>query len=76
MKALNQKYQKTVNYVGLTGVTLASTSAFAAENGLDMSSTVTLLGGAVAAVAALGAAKMAPAAIMWVWGLLTRAAQR
>lgn len=65
-------YVKTGTVVGLGVV---STSAFA-NTGIDMSAATTQLGYALAAVAALGAAKLAPAAISWVFSLLTRVAQR
>lgn len=68
-------YQRAVNATAITGLAVVSSSAFAAET-LDMSSATTQLGLALAAVAALGAAKMAPAALSWVWSLLTRVAQR
>lgn len=50
--------------------------AQAAEGGLDMSDGVTQLALAVAAVGALGAAKLAPAALTWVWSLVTGMAKR
>ena len=74
MKKLN--YQKAVNTAAVTGLAVVSTSAFANSGGLDMTSATTQLGLALGAVAALGAAKMAPAALSWVWSLLTRVAQR
>lgn len=73
MKKLN--YQRAVNATAVTGLAVVSTSAFAAD-AIDMTSATTQLGLALGAVAALGAAKMAPAALSWVWSLLTRVAQR
>lgn len=72
MKKLN--YQSAVNATAVAGLAVVSGSAYA--NGLDMTSATTQLGLALAAVAALGAAKMAPAALSWVWSLLVRVAQR
>ncbi|MFC0819889.1 hypothetical protein [Moraxella marmotae] len=72
MKKLN--YQKVVDTTAVVTLGIASTAAFA--DGLDMSSATGQLTLALAAVAALGAAKMAPAALSWVWSLLTRVAQR
>lgn len=66
-------YVKTGAVVGLGVV---STSAFANSGGLDMSAATTQLGYALVAVSALGAAKLVPAAISWVWSLLSRVAQR
>ena len=68
-------YQKAVNFTAVSGLAVASTSAFA--NGtISMEAATTQLGYALAAVGALGAAKMAPAALSWVWSLLGREAQR
>ncbi|RKL73265.1 hypothetical protein [Moraxella catarrhalis] len=68
-------YQKVVNSTAVVGLAVASTSAFANDT-ISMESATTQLGYALAAVGALGAAKMAPAALSWVWSLLTRVAQR
>lgn len=77
MKQRNFKktYQKVVNYAALaaTPVVLA-TSAHA--QGLDMSDATTQLALGLAAVGAIGAAKLAPAALTWVWSLVTGAAKR
>ena len=43
---------------------------------LDMTEATTQLGLGLAAVGALGAAKLAPAALSWVWGMVTRVASR
>lgn len=68
-------YQKAVNTAAFiaTPVVLA-TSAHA--EGLDMSDATTQLALGLAAVGAIGAAKLAPAALTWVWSLVTGAAKR
>lgn len=43
---------------------------------VDMSDATTQIALGVAAVGALGAAKMAPAALTWVWSLVTGMAKR
>lgn len=71
------RYQRIVNKVGAvavvatTGVTVAH-----ANGGLDMGSGTTQLALALAAIGALGAAKLAPAALTWVWSIVTRTASR
>lgn len=50
--------------------------ANAAGEAIDTSGVVTTLGLAVAAVGALGAAKLAPAALTWVWSLVSGMAKR
>lgn len=76
MKTLTQKYQKAVNTTAVVTTAVVSTSAFANGGALDMSSATTQLGLALAAIGALGAAKLAPAALVWVWSIITRAASR
>lgn len=73
---LREKYNSAVNYTAITTLLLASASAFANGGPLDMSSATTQLGLALAAIGALGAAKIAPAALVWVWSIVTRAASR
>lgn len=75
MKTLNQKYQKVVNTGAVVGTGLVASSAFA-NGALDMTSATTQLGLALAAIGALGAAKLAPAALVWVWSIITRTASR
>ena len=53
---------------------LVATSAHA--EALDMSDATTQLALGLAAVGAIGAAKLAPAALTWVWSLVTGAAKR
>lgn len=43
---------------------------------VDMTAATTVLVSATAAVGALGAAKVAPAALTWVWSLVTGMAKR
>lgn len=76
MKTLTQKYQKSVNTTAVVVTGLVASSAFANTGALDMSSATTQLGLALAAIGALGAAKLAPAALVWVWSIITRAASR
>lgn len=51
-------------------------TANAASDTLNMSEATTTLGFALAAVGALGAAKIAPAALTWVWSIVTGMAKR
>lgn len=76
MQTLNQKYQKVVNTGFVVGTGLVASSAFANTGPLDMSSATAQLGLALAAIGALGAAKLAPAALVWVWSIITRTASR
>lgn len=77
-KSFKQKvkdnYQKVVNYTAVGGVAVASSMAHA--EALDMSQGTTQLALGLAAVGALGAAKLAPSALSWVWSLVTRNASR
>ncbi|WP_323842843.1 major capsid protein [Moraxella sp. Pampa] len=75
MKTLNGKYQKAVNTTAVVATGLVASSAFA-NGALDMTSATTQLGLALAAIGALGAAKLAPAALVWVWSIITRTASR
>lgn len=74
----NQKksrYQRIVNGVAVVATpAVVATSAHA--EGLDMTQGTTQLALALAAIGALGAAKLAPAALTWVWGIVTRTASR
>lgn len=54
----------------------AATPLFAFADGLDMSSATTQFALGLAAIGALGAAKLAPSALTWVWGLVTGNARR
>lgn len=68
-------YQRIVNGVAVVLAPVALTATAHAE-GLDMSQGTTQLALALAAIGALGAAKLAPAALTWVWGIVTRTASR
>lgn len=59
--------------VAVGAVTVGMSQAHA---NLDMSEGTTQLALGLAAVGALGAAKLAPAALSWVWTMVTRVAQR
>lgn len=63
----------TYNKVLVAGAAAMPLLAFA---DIDVSEGVTQLGYALAALGALGAAKLAPSAIMWVWSMVTAGARR
>lgn len=77
MKNRNFKkmYQKVVNYAALAATPVVLATSAHAE-ALDMSDATTQLALGLAAVGAIGAAKLAPAALTWVWALVTSAAKR
>lgn len=75
LNALKDKYQKSVNAVAVGSVAVVSSSAFAAD-ALDMSKGTEQLTLALAAIGALGAAKLAPSALSWVWARVNRDASR
>lgn len=70
------RYQRIVNKIGVATVTGVGVVGMAHAEGLDMSQGTTQLALALAAIGALGAAKLAPAALTWVWGIVTRTASR
>lgn len=72
-KSLKTKYHKAVNATAIGAVALSSTFAHAT---LDISEGTTQLALGLAAVGGLGAAKLAPSALAWVWALVTRNASR
>lgn len=74
-QALKAKYQKSVNAVAVGSVAVVSSSAFAAD-ALDISKGVEQLVLALAAIGALGAAKLAPSALAWVWSKVNSTASR
>lgn len=74
-QALKAKYQKSVNAVAVGSVAVVSSSAFAAD-ALDMSKGIEQLVLALAAIGALGAAKLAPSALAWVWSKVNSTASR
>lgn len=74
----NQKksrYQRIVNGVAVVATPVVVATSAHAES-LDMTQGTTQLALALAAIGALGAAKLAPAALTWVWGIVTRTASR
>ncbi|KMU98228.1 hypothetical protein ACS72_16565 [Acinetobacter sp. VT 511] len=77
MKKRNFKktYQKIVNAAAVVATPVVLATSAHAE-GLDMSEATTQLALGLAAVGAIGAAKLAPAALTWVWSLVTGAAKR
>lgn len=77
MKKRNFKktYQKIVNAAAVVATPVVLATSAHAE-GLDMSDATTQLTLGLAAVGAIGAAKLAPAALTWVWSLVTGAAKR
>lgn len=84
MKDVNQvQVSKPSRLVGaynkavVAGVVSLPALAFAAEpTAIDTTGVVATLALAVAAVGALGAAKLAPAALTWVWSLVSGMAKR
>lgn len=56
--------------------TVAAVPFFANAAEIDTSAVITTIGLGAAAVGALGAAKIAPAALTWVWSLVTGMAKR
>lgn len=75
VKARRQSFLKSAhNKVLVAGA--AALPLVAMAEPLDMSDATTQLGLGLAAVGALGAAKLAPAALSWVWGMVTRVASR
>lgn len=72
---VKKMYQKAVNTVALVATPLVLATSAHAE-GLDMSDGVTQLALGLAAVGAIGAAKLAPSALTWVWSLVTSTAKR
>lgn len=72
---LKQRYQKIVNVAAIVSTPVVLAASAHAE-GLDMSDGTTQLALGLAAVGAIGAAKLAPAALTWVWSLVTSTAKR
>lgn len=72
---LKQRYQAISNRALVIGTpVILATSAHA--EGIDTSSAATQLGYALVAIGAIGAVKLAPAALTWVWSIVTRTASR
>lgn len=75
ISALKRVYNRVVNGAAVVAVpVIVATSAHA--EGLDMGAATEQLGYGLAAVGALGALKIAPAALSWVWSMVTRNAAR
>ena len=62
--------------VGSAVVVIGTANSNAAAGALDMADATTTLVLALAAIGALGAAKIAPAALTWVWSIVTGMAKR
>ena len=74
ISALKRGYNRASNAVLVVGTpVILATSARA---NLDMTAATEQLGYGLAAVGALGALKIAPAALSWVWSMVTRNAAR
>lgn len=76
LSTIKAYYQRHEAKLYLAAFTLGSISQAHADDTLDMDKASAQLGLGLAAIGALGAAKLAPAALTWVWGLVTRYAQR
>jgi hypothetical protein len=74
LSALKRGYNRFVNGAIVAAPFVAASTAHA--EGIDLASATTQLGYGLAAVGALGALKVAPAALSWVWGMVTRNAAR
>lgn len=68
-------YKRHENKVLVT-TAVATVGMSQAHANLDLSNAETQLGYALAGIGALGALKVAPAALSWVWSLVTRNAAR
>ncbi len=73
-KTLKQRYHTAINRAAVVIVPVAFAASAHAE--LDMSEGATQLALGLAAVGAIGAAKLAPSALTWVWNLVTQNAKR
>lgn len=76
IKTAKSRLASKLGNASLVVATVIMASAAHAEAGLDVAAGVTELGYAAAAVGLLGAAKIAPSALMWTWGMVTRMASR
>lgn len=74
ISALKRGYNRAANAVLVVGTPVILATSAHAE--IDLSSATTQLGYGLAAVGALGALKVAPAALSWVWSMVTRNAAR
>lgn len=68
-------YKRHENKVLVT-TAVATVGMSQAHANLDMTKGTEQLGLALAAIGLLGAAKLAPAALSWVWAIVTRNASR
>lgn len=73
-QTLKQRYNTTVNRVAAVVVPVAFAAAAHAE--LDMGAAETQIGFGLAAIGAIGAVKLGPSALSWVWSLVTSQAKR
>lgn len=72
-----KKRSNPVATAAIAAVALVPTLSFAAvPEAPDLSDSLTYIGYAVVAIAAIGSAKMIPAAAMWLWSSLTGMAKR
>ena len=75
VKPKTSRYNKALGFASVGVMSVATVSANAAE-ALDMTEASSYLVLAIAAIGALGAAKIAPAALTWVWSIVTGMAKR
>jgi len=73
-QTLKQRYNTAVNRAAAVIVPVAFAASAHAD--LDMSSAETQIGFGLAAIGAIGAVKLGPSALAWVWGLVTSQARR
>ncbi|MCF9045646.1 hypothetical protein [Acinetobacter nectaris] len=74
MSKIRNFYNRAVVGVAVTAATVGV--AMADTSGVDTSSGVTIIGTAIAAIAGVGAAKLAPTATLQVWGFIKQAFSR
>lgn len=75
MSKIRNFYNRAVVGVAVTAGTVGVAMADGGS-GVDTSAGVTIIGGAIAAIAAIGAAKLAPTATLQVWGFIKQAFNR
>ena len=75
ISVVKRTYNRVVDAALVVGAPVALAASAHAE-ALDLSSATEHLGYGLAAVGALGALKVAPAALSWVWSMVTRNAAR
>ena len=74
ISALKRVYNRAANAVLVVGTPVILATSARAQ--IDLTSATEQLGYGLAAVGALGALKVAPAALSWVWSMVTRNAAR